>query len=379
MKHSHELTLLETPSLLLDRNRLVSNCQRMQQRMQGLGVKLRPHMKTAKSADVARLAASSGAITVSTLKEAEYFAEAGFTDILYAVGITPDKIKRASRLRKDGVDLIIVTDNIEAVKHLDNAAAKTETSFRTLIEVDTGDGRAGVEPSSDELVTLAQAIHNASNLDFAGVFTHAGQSYGAASHEDIKHIAEKERGEIVMASQRLAELGYHCDIVAPGSTPTAALAQNLDGVTEMRPGVFVFGDLHQAALGSCSESDLALCVLTQVIGHNPRTRSLLVDAGGLALSKDLSASNFGLPVGYGRVADLDGTWLDPGMHVHAVSQEHGQVRRDDKELPDFSRFPVGTRLRIFPNHACMTAAAYEYYQVTEDNRVTGIWPRINGW
>ncbi|MFT7531737.1 MAG: D-serine deaminase-like pyridoxal phosphate-dependent protein [Gammaproteobacteria bacterium] len=374
-----KISNLQTPSLLLDKARLEQNCLRMKSRMASMGVGLRPHMKTSKCIEVARLASPNGAITVSTLKEAEYFSAAGYTDILYAVGITPDKINRAADLQHNDADLIIVTDHLDAVDRINEAARNSSASFRVLVEIDTGDSRAGIDPEGDELSALASAITQSGNLVFAGIFTHAGQSYEMRQLDDVRKVAELERSSIVKAAEKLKQLGMPCKIVAPGSTPTAALAANLDGITEMRPGVYVFGDLHQAALGSCQETDIALSVLTQVIGHNRKNGTVLIDAGGLALSKDLSASNHGEPVGYGKVADIHGEFLTPGLHVSKVSQEHGQISSVLSAGIDFSRFEIGHRLRIFPNHACMTAAAYDHYEVIENDQVIAQWDRVNGW
>jgi D-serine deaminase-like pyridoxal phosphate-dependent protein len=156
-------------------------------------------------------------------------------------------------------------------------------------------------------------------------------------------------------------------------------AAHLRGVTELRCGVYMFGDLFQAAIGSCTEADIAISVLAAVIGHRRDRNQLLIDAGALALSKDLNTLQ--LPpaqrTGYGAVTSLDGVRL-PGLCVAGVSQEHGQIT--GAAPIDFEKFPVGTRLRILPNHACLTAAAHDRYHVLDDgHEVVETWTRTNGW
>ena len=135
-------------------------------------------------------------------------------------------------------------------------------------------------------------------------------------------------------------------------------------------------DMDQQSRGVCEISDIALSVLCSVIGHNRRARKLLLDAGGLALSKDRSADRFRPEVGYGQICTLDGTPVS-GLYVDSVSQEHGHVRIRNED--DFMRFPVGSHLRILPVHACMTAAAYDSYTVVDTGGVVGTWDRVNGW
>jgi D-serine deaminase-like pyridoxal phosphate-dependent protein len=375
---------LPTPCLLLDRAVLESNCRLMAERMTKLGVRLRPHMKTAKSADVARLATAGhfGGITVSTLREARYFAGRGFTDILYAVGFVPSKLEEASAVQDMGVTLTILTDSIAAAKATNEAAAAIGRAFPMLVEIDTGDGRCGLDPVSEaaEIVALGSAIDEGAGLVLRGVLTHAGQSYHGASTDAIKAIAEDERAGIVAAAGLLRGAGLPCPVVSTGSTPTARYAENLDGVTEMRPGVYMFGDVDQALIGSCTFDHIAVTVLASVIGHNRHTRRIVTDAGGLALSKDIGPSEFDPDSGYGTGVREGGKVRADRLHVAAVSQEHGQLALPGGAEPPWEEFPVGGRVRIFPNHVCMTAAAHNGYQVTDRaGNVTGEWDRVNGW
>ena len=373
------LDCLDTPALILDRATLKRNTSAMIRRMARHRVALRPHVKTAKSANVALLATEgqSGGVTVSTLKEAEYFVSRGFPDVLYAVGIVPAKLDRVASLQRAGAHITIITDNISVGTAIAERANRGDAQFRVMIEVDTGGHRAGVAPASDELLAIGRLLHLADGVEFAGVLTHSGNSYHCNSVEEIKAAARQERDGIVRAAERLQAAGIPCPVVSAGSTPTAVHAEDLTGINEMRPGVYVFFDLDQLALGVCQREDLALSVLASVIGHNLRAGHLLIDAGALALSKDLSATEFRPDVGYGELCDPKTLVPYPGLFVGGAHQEHGIVPVADQTW--FERLPVGARVRILPNHACITAAAYDHYQVIEDGAVVGEWERINGW
>ncbi|MCG3183953.1 MAG: D-threo-3-hydroxyaspartate dehydratase [Planctomycetes bacterium] len=343
-------------------------------RAAGLGVKLRPHLKTAKSAEVARVATAGqfSGITVSTLAEARYFLAHGFADITYAVGLAPARIEEALALVRDGAKLNVLTDNSAVAAELARraAAASIPRPLGVLIEIDCGDGRGGVLPDAQELLKLA-ALLDAPNLLLAGVLTHAGHSYGCGSAEAIAQVAEQERAAAALAAERLRGAGYTCETVSVGSTPTATHARDLRGVTEMRPGVYMFGDLDQVGLDSLPLERVAVSVLASVIGVYPDR--VLIDAGGLALSKDTSAQRHGTDIGYGLVMNVQGELL-PGAHVAKANQEHGIVRGLKAAIVP------GDRLRVLPNHICMTAAAHPgYYVVDAGTEVLARWPRVNGW
>ncbi|MGE0153063.1 MAG: alanine racemase [Reyranellaceae bacterium] len=365
---------LETPCLLLDRAVLQRNLAAMSARMKRHGVALRPHLKTAKSAEVARLATAgeAGGITVSTLAEARYFARHGFTDILYAVGIVPARLDQVAELCARGVDLKIITDSLDAAR----AIASHGGAFSVLIEIDSGAHRAGLEPASPLLLEIGRILHDAPRTELLGVMTHAGHSYHCRSVAEIAATAEAERLAAVTAAERLHAAGIPCPAVSVGSTPTAVHARSLAGVSEMRPGVYMFNDLDQLALGSCGPQDLALSVLASVIGQYPERNQVLIDAGALALSKDLSAGEFMPEAGFGTILGHQ------GLSVGDVNQEHGFVG-SPRPLP-LDRLALGTRLRVLPNHACITAAAYGRYHVIDGEfdggrTVVDVWDRVNGW
>jgi D-serine deaminase-like pyridoxal phosphate-dependent protein len=369
-----------TPCLLLDGDRMQVNIDRMADRARQLGVRLRPHVKTCKSVDIARRMTLPGdpAITVSTLQEAEHFAAAGFTDILYAVSIVPQRMARVLALNERGANVQVLLDVPETARAVAAIAAGAGRAVDAWIEIDVDGGRAGLEPDDPAVVAIGRFLQAADGVRLAGVLTHAGMSYDCRSAAELERHAEQERRRCVRAAERLRAAGVDCPGVSIGSTPTALAARSLAGVTELRAGVYVFFDLVQAGLGVCGVKDIALTVLTTVISHNRAHRRLLVDAGGLALSKDRGTAAQARDCGYGLLAHAAGGGPIPGLRVDAVNQEHGIIRLP--EGLDFADFPVGSLLRVLPNHACMTAAAYDRYHVVDGaGRVVDAWPRCNGW
>ncbi len=383
MSSAQQLSDVETPALVLDRPRLARNVARMEARCRELGVAHRPHLKTSKSLEVSRLipSARGHGATVSTVREAEYFAADGISDLLYAVSIAPGKLPRLARVAETGARLHLAVDHPDTLRLLaEGWATLTEATASVLLEIDCGEHRSGLEPDDPLLLQLARSIEAATGLALGGVFTHGGQSYGAAGPAGVRAVAESERATAVAARDALRSAGHDCGIVSVGSTPTAMHAEHLRGVTELRAGVHVFGDVFQAALGSCALDDVALSVLTTVVGHQRHGRCLVVDAGGLALSKDRSTAGLAAEhdCGYGLLTTREGRLLE-GLRVAHAYQEHGMV-----ELPSgasFADFPIGSQLRVLPNHACMTAAAHDCYHVVDDDpeRVVAVWSRINGW
>lgn len=376
-----DLHEIPTPALILELPRLRENAAFMAGRAATLGVKLRPHMKTAKSADVARMVTKGqfGGITVSTLAEAAYFLRHGFVDMTLAVELPPSKVGAVIDLTCQGARMSVLIDSPESAAALRNACAALDLSWpvRALIEVDCGDRRGGVAVDGAALVILGKLLHGTRNLELAGVLTHAGHSYGCQNPEAIARVAEQERATAVAAAARLRELGLPCETVSIGSTPTATHARQLEGVTEIRPGVYMLGDLDQVGLHSLPEGRVACTVLATVIGHYPERNTMLVDAGGLALSKDTSAQRHGRNIGYGKVCDLSGEVL-PGLYLHRTNQEHGHVT-SETALP-YDRLKIGSRVRVLPNHICMTAAAYDRFHVVEGGtEVVATWDRVNGW
>lgn len=366
---------LQTPALLLDETRMMRNIARLQKHAQDLGVKLRPHLKTCKSIEIAqRVLGDSPLATVSTLREAEVFAGAGITDIVYAVGISPDKLDRVAALRQTGCDLTVLLDSCE------QAEAVAKAGIPALIEIDSDGHRGGLSSDDPALVEVGRILHSAGLL--RGVLTHAGESYGVSGRKAHADFAEVERAAAVTAADALRSAGLACDIVSVGSTPTAHAAQDLTGVTELRAGVYVFFDLVMAGIGVCDVDDIALSVLTTVIGHQHDRGWTLCDAGWMAMSRDRGTATQRVDQGFGLVCDEDGRLL-PDLIVTSANQEHGVIARRPGASgePEPLDLPVGTRLRILPNHACATSAQHQEYHLlpSDPGAPIKVLPRFGGW
>lgn len=375
------LETLETPCLVLDVDRMDRNVARLRNRLDKLGVSLRPHLKTAKSVEVARrvMTTSEGPATVSTLKEAEQFAAAGVRDMIYAVGIAPSKLARVVELRAKGVDLAVVLDTVEQAEAVAEVSRTVGQPIPALIEIDCDGHRSGVQPGDDaRLLKIARALGNGAEV--RGVLTHAGDSYRGGGDAAQAHFAEAERVAVVEAAEVLRAAGFACPVVSVGSTPTAHHARDLTGVTEVRAGVFVFFDLVMAGIGICKTDDIAMSVLATVIGHQREKGWIITDAGWMAMSRDRGTSKQAVDQGYGLVCDINGT-LYPDIIVSDANQEHGiiSVRAGSgAQLPDLK---VGDRIRILPNHACATGAQHDAYHVVHgtSHEVEATWARFGGW
>lgn len=371
---------LQTPCLVLDVDRMDRNIARLRTKLDGLGVTLRPHLKTAKSVEVARrmMSTPQGPATVSTLREAELFAEAGITDVIYAVGVTPSKLAKVIELRRGGCDLAVLLDTVEQAQAVASASREAGIIIPALIEIDCDGHRSGILPgNADRLRAIAAALVDGGEL--RGVLTHAGGSYSARG-DKLKDFADTERKAVVEAATILRKAGYACPIVSMGSTPTAHNAVVLDGVTEVRAGVFIFFDLVMAGIGICKVEDIAISVLATVIGHQREKGWILIDAGWMAMSQDKGTSKQEVNQGYGLVCDVSGQPFD-NLILADANQEHGIITVRPGSDAGLPALQIGDRVRILPNHACATGAQHQAYHVVrgECDLVEDEWQRFGGW
>ena len=373
-------TDLVTPAAIIDLPRMQRNIQHMQQRMDSLGVRFRPHVKTTKCTPVvlAQLAAGAQGITVSTLREAVEFFSAGITDILYAVGMVPGKLPQALALRRQGCDLKIITDSVESAAAIAAFGREHGEVFEVWIEIDSDGHRSGIKPAEPALLDVALTLQNG-GMRLGGVLTHAGSSYDLNTRVALEAMAEQERSGCVRAAERIRAAGLPCPVVSVGSTPTALSATQLDGVTEVRAGVYIFFDLVMHNVGVCRTDDIALSVLTTVIGHQAEKGWAIVDAGWMAMSRDRGTQKQQRDFGLGQICHADGTVL-AGYLLSSANQEHGIVSREGVPDADIaSRFPLGTQFRILPNHACATGAQFPEYHAFSDDEQVSVWQRFYGW
>lgn len=361
-----------TPAFLVDLHAVSRNCQAMRDKAQASGVSFRPHMKTHKTLEIARMqhGGAVGPLTVSTLAEADMLAEGGFRDVTYAVPIAPAKLERAAALARRLERLNILLDSEETLRAVESFHAATGVVFDAFLKVDCGYHRAGVNPSDPDSVRLALALAGSNALRFNGLLTHAGHSYNATTRDDVARIAAEESMSLTRFRALVAgEMGDGL-VRSVGSTPTASVVERFADCDEVRPGNYVFYDAFQSTIGSCAPEDVAVSVLTTVVGWYPERGHAIIDAGALALSKDRGPEHVQPECGYGIVCD---TSLQPvAARLVSISQEHGK-------LETHAHLPVGTKLRIVPNHSCLTAALFDRYQVLDGDKVIDEWKPARGW
>lgn len=373
------LHTIDTPALIIDEVKMDANIAKMSDKARSLGVTLRPHLKTSKCWEVAKrqIWTPQGPATVSTLKEAEEFAAHGVTDMIYAVGIAPQKLHRVANIIRRGVDIKIILDSTEAAQAVTRFCQEERLEIKVLIEIDCDGHRSGLKPDSEEIVRVAQALEAPAKL--VGVLTHAGGSYDVDTHEALLARSRGERDGICRAAQMLRNAGFDISIVSVGSTPTALTDEDLKGVTELRAGVYVFFDLFQAGVGICKPEDIALSLLVTVIGHQLEKGWVITDGGWMALSRDRGTANQKVDQGYGLVCDINGKIID-GLWVSGANQEHGIISCRNPQGFNPKDYPIGTRLRILPNHACPTGAQHPYYYVVNNSlEIKDRWNRFYGW
>ena len=352
------LSQISTPALILDLDRLEKNLRHMSDRARSLDVRLRPHIKTHKCLEIARMQCDLGCsgLTVSTLHEARVFAEHGFDNLTWAFPVILNRLGEVRDLARKA-DLGLVLDSMEAVAALEAA----RQPFRVWMKVDCGYHRAGVDPEGPLARELARELDASSTLHFSGLLTHAGHAYNAASRKELTSVAEQERSSLVRLAEALRSSGIEVPAVSVGSTPTMTVVEDLTGVDEMRPGNYVFYDRMQVDLGSCSVDDCAVTVLASVVSSQPGAGHCVIDAGALALSKDALPDREGGSA-FGEI--LDRSRSRRAVRIRSLSQEHGILD---------SALTVGTRVRVLPVHSCLTVACFDEYVVVRGDRVLDHW------
>jgi D-serine deaminase-like pyridoxal phosphate-dependent protein len=345
-----------TPAVVVDLDVLERNVARMAALAREAGVRLRPHAKTHKCPDIARLQRAAGAwgLSVAKVGEAEVFAEAGFDDLFVAFPVVGEDKGRRLLSLADRVRLAVGTDSVEGAGTLARPFRDARRSLDVLLKVDVGYGRVGVPP--ERAGEVARRVAALPGLRLRGVFTHAGHGYLAETRADVEQIArlEGQRLAAVAAELRASEIAV--EEVSVGSTPTAAGAMRVSGVTECRPGNYVFHDASQVALGTCAVEDCALTIVATVVSV-PAPDRAVVDAGSKTLSSDPLRPR---PGGHGRL-------LGRESRIEKLSEEHGVVAVAPGEA-----FHVGERVRVLPNHACVVANLHDSLVGVSGDRVETI-------
>lgn len=378
---------LQTPSLILDKQIVEHNIRKLVEHTANLNVELRPHLKTPKSIHIAKILVGHGAnkFCVSTLNEAEYFIEQmqytgmfSEPDLFYTVPITLDKINRVLELQNKGAKLYVQVDDAAALEQIMSGLQATfsNSSINVILELDIDGYRTGLE--KEALISLAQRVVSNPYTHFAGIMSYAGHSYDLSISQtaELTDVHLRALQDLVEA---LKTKNIECEVVSLGSTPAIKHAKDLTGLTEARCGIYTLEDLMQAGIHACSEKDIALSVLATVVAVYPQHNRLVIDAGGLALSKDRSTQGRSFDCKYGWVCDVYNHRVGD-LWVYDVSQEIGMVQSASNKAIESFNLTVGSKVRILPNHADMTAAAYEEYHVINNGiEIIDKWTRTNRW
>jgi D-serine deaminase-like pyridoxal phosphate-dependent protein len=369
---------LPTPALLLDLDVLERNLARMQDLADRCAVRLRPHVKTHKCIEIGRrqIALGAAGICASTFAEAAAFARSGFGDITWAL---PNPLSHLSAVfalsEETNATIRLLTDDLAAFGILERAARSRDRRLHVFLKVDCGYHRAGVDPRAPAALELIEALDRSNDVLFDGILTHAGHGYHARGKAELLAIAGDERAVMLELAERAKRRGHTFREISIGSTPTLSVADRLDGISEIRPGNYVFYDYTQVALGSCALEDCATTVLASVISHQRGARRFVTDAGALALSKDsgpdhLTDSDHS---GMGKVfADYPARRLADGVRFEQLSQEHGIVAAESAEQIERG-YAVGEKIRVLENHSCLCAALFDEYNVVRGDEVIGTW------
>jgi D-serine deaminase-like pyridoxal phosphate-dependent protein len=353
---------LDTPTLLLDYEKLKQNIEAVSLFSKETGVAVRPHIKTHKSIKIAQMQMDAGAIGIAVAKigEAEVMVDGGITDILIAYPIASGlKVNRLIRLLEKGANIKVAVDSEAQLQHLHKGLEHSPYQLEVWIKVNSGLNRCGVEPGGDVL-KLAKLIMTLPHLKLGGIFTHAGHSYAAKSFEGIEEIGVKEGKAVIESANECERAGIQIKVRSVGSTPTYKIAGRIEGITEVRPGNAVFFDAIQVGLGVAKSEQCALTLLASVIGvyHN----RIIFDTGSKSLCLDKGAHGNETVKGFGMVLN------HPEITIDRLSEEHG--------VGVFSRAPaleLTEKVEIIPNHACTVANMFEEYVVHRNGVVIDSW------
>ena len=358
---------LPTPQVLIDRTRAMNNIARVQALASDAGVRLRPHAKTHKSPVVARWQIDAGAVGIACAKvgEAEVFVEAGITDIRLPYPVNPSNATRLLALM-DRASISIIVDHPAVVRGWSDAMRRAGRTLDVLVKVDVGFHRCGIDPGADALGFI-QTVGSLPGLRLRGLLSHAGHAYHAESEAELGAIAGQEAETLAGLRARAAASGIALDEISVGATPTLRFSAGQEGVTELRPGNYVYFDRTQVALGAASLDDCALTVLATVVSKHPGR--IILDCGSKTLTNDL-ARGISKAGGYGAVLAGESDALDYSreidetLTIERLSEEHATVR-----VAGNTRLEPGDRVRVVPNHSCVVSNLVDVVRLVDGDRV----------
>lgn len=367
---------LRTPSFLIDLNRFEQNCKRLAYKAESLQLDFSPHVKTHKTIEggIYQRSGRLCGITVSTMAEAEYFADNDYQKITYAFPITVDKLPDVLEISQKIELFRIVTDQEETITEIQRFAEEQETSLNVFLKINTGANRAGINADSPRLISLAKMLAEAPNINWVGILSHAGHTYSAKNKKEIEELAKAELEVLKQIKKRLAEENLVPEVISIGDTPGCSVLDDFVPATELRPGNYTLYDRMQSDIGSCEPNDVAGFVLSRVIAHYPERNTMLIGAGALALSKDPGSTHVRKDGTYGGILDNE------NLKLVKLSQEHGLITSD--EPINYMEHPLGSFITVVPNHSCLTAALFDHYIILDnifDRNILDTWKPVRGW
>jgi D-serine deaminase-like pyridoxal phosphate-dependent protein len=357
---------LPTPQVLIDHAKAHANIARVQALATGAGVRLRPHAKTHKSPIVARWQLERGAVGVCCAKvgEAEVFVDAGFTDVRLPYPVNPSNASRLLALM-DRATISIIVDHLDVARGWSAAMQRSGRTLDVLIKVDVGFHRCGIDPAGDAL-GFVQTIASLPGLRLRGLLSHAGHGYHASSEDELSAIAHDEAEILTGLRDRAAKSGVQIDEISVGATPTLRYSAQQPGLTELRPGNYVYFDRTQVALGAATLADCALTVLATVVSA-PAADRIILDCGSKTLTNDL-ARGIAKAAGFGAVLRADGI-ADDTLNIERLSEEHATVR-----VTGGPRLKPGDRVRVVPNHSCVVSNLVDVVRLIEGDQIVDTIP-----
>lgn len=364
------LLALETPHILLDQDRLHANIKLIQDIANTRGVNVRPHIKTHKCLELARQQIDAGAvgITSSKVDEALVFINNGIRSVTVAYPLVVDsKLDRLiAAARAHDVDLRLIVDSPAGVDAIAQVAERHQKQIHIFLKIDVGLHRCGLMEADPGLVELVRQIIQEPALNFVGLLSHAGHTYGADDADAARKIAQEECEILMRVRERLESNGIEVSEVSVGSTPGTLVSNSYDGITEIRPGNYIFMDRMPLRLKIIELNQIALSVLATVVSQN--SDYFIIDAGSKTLSSDQGAHGMPGMEGFGLAYPVDHFEdKDYEMIITRLSEEHGFVIRKDSDLA------IGSKVRLVPNHSCVVANLLDTYTVIRDGQITEQW------
>jgi D-serine deaminase-like pyridoxal phosphate-dependent protein len=361
------LTEIPTPAVLVDTAKLKRNLERMQSAVTANGKRLRPHAKTHKSPEIARMQVAQGAVGICCAKlgEAEVFADDGITDIRLPYPLNPVNADRVFALA-DRIALSFIVDDVDVAKGWSDLARARHRRLDVLIKVDTGFHRCGIDPHASNAASSVRGVASLPGLRFRGLLSHAGHGYAATSDEHAAVIAAEEAATL---RDLAAASGISCEEISVGATPTARHSVRERGITELRPGNYAYFDRTQVTLGAATWDDCALTVLARVVSR-PAPDRVILDSGSKTLTND-GARGFSPAPGHGVVLqDLESAEPDTTLLIERLSEEHATVRVTNGDSP----LSTGTLVRVIPNHSCVVSNLVDHVWLVDGMHVVSQLP-----